>query len=44
MKKPLKTGDRFKASPDLENNEERILLKAGNRQLSRKLPEKDPSP
>ena len=36
MKKSPKTGDRFKATSDLENNEERDQLQARNRHLSRK--------
>ena len=37
MKKSLKTGGRFKATSDLENNEERDQLQAGDRHLSPKL-------
>ena len=33
-----------KTTSDLENNEGRLLLQAGNKQLSRKIPEKIPSP
>ena len=43
LKKLPKTGDRFKAMSDLENNEERVLS-AGDRQVSREFPEKVPSP
>ena len=31
-------GDRFTAISDLQNNEERVLFQAGNRQLSQKFP------
>ena len=40
LKKSSKTGDRFSAISDLQNNEERVLVQAGNRQLSQKFPEK----
>ena len=36
LKKSSKTGDRFSAISDLQNNEERVLFQAGNRQLSQK--------
>ena len=39
LKKSSKTGDRFTAISDLKNNEEHVLFRAGNRQLSRKFPE-----
>ena len=34
LKKLSKTGDQFTAISDLQNNEERVLLQVGNRQLS----------
>ena len=40
LKKSSKTGDRFTAISDLQNNEERALFHAGNKQLSQKFPEK----
>ena len=33
LKKSSKTGDRFLAVSDLQNNEERVLFQTGNRQL-----------
>ena len=36
LKKSFKTGDRFTAFSDLQNNEERVSLQAENRQLIRK--------
>ena len=36
LEKSLKTGDRFTAISDLQNNEKRALFQAGNRQLIRK--------
>ena len=44
LKKSSKTGDRFTAILDLQNNVEHILFQAGNRQLSQKFPEKASSP
>ena len=40
FKKSSKAGDRLTATSDLQNNEERVLFQAGNRQLSRKFSEK----
>ena len=40
LKKSSKTGDRFTAIPDIQNNEERVLFQAGNSQLCQKFPEK----
>ena len=40
LKKSLRTRDRFTAISDLQNNEERVLFQAGNRQLSQQFPEK----
>ena len=40
LKKSQKTGDRFTATSDLQNNVERVLFQAGNRQLSQKFREK----
>ena len=40
LKKSSKTGDRFTATSDLQNNVERALFQAGNRQLSQKIPGK----
>ena len=36
LKKLSKTGDRFTATSDLQNNMEHVLFQAGNRQLSHK--------
>ena len=44
LKKSSKTGDRFKATSDFQNNVELVLSQAGNRQLSQKFPEKVYSP
>ena len=44
LKKLSKTGDRFTATSDLQNNMERALFQAGNRQLSQKFPAKAYSP
>ena len=44
LKKSSKTGDQFTAISDLENNVERLLPQAGNRQLSQKFQEKVYSP
>ena len=44
LKKSSKTGDRFAATSDLQNNVERVLFQAGNRQLSQKFPDKVYSP
>ena len=43
-KKSSKTGDRFTATADLQNNVERVLFQAGNRQICRKFLEKVYSP
>ena len=44
LKKLSKTGDRFTAISDLQNNEEHVLFLAGNRQLSQKFLEQVYSP
>ena len=44
LKESSKTGDRFIAISHLQNNEERVLLQAGNRQLSGKFSEQVYSP
>ena len=44
LKMSSKTGDQFTATSDLQNNVERVLFQAGNRQLSQKLPERAYSP
>ena len=44
LKMSSKTGDRFTATSDLQNNVERVLFQAGNRQLSQKFPERVYSP
>ena len=44
LKKSSKTGDQFTAISDLQNNMERVLFQAGDRQLSQKFPEKVYSP
>ena len=44
LNKSSKTGDRFTATSDLQNNVECALLQAGNRQLCQKFPEKVYSP
>ena len=40
LEKSSKIGDRFTTTLDLQNNVERALFQAGNRQLSQKFPEK----
>ena len=40
LKKSSKSGDRFTAMSDVQNNEERVLFQAGNRQLRGPLHEK----
>ena len=44
LKKSSKTGDQFTAISDLQNNEKRVLVQVGNRQISRKLSEQLYSP
>ena len=44
LKKSSKTRDRFTATSDLQNNVERVLFQAGNRQLSQKFPKEVYSP
>ena len=44
IKNSSKTGDRFTATPDLQNNVECVLFQVGNRLLSQKFPEKVYSP
>ena len=44
LKKSSKTGDKFTAISDLQNNEERVLFQVGNRQLNRKFSEQVYSP
>ena len=44
LKKSSKTGDRFTAISDLQNNVRCVLFMAGNTQLSQKFPEKVYSP
>ena len=44
LKKFSKTGDRFTAISDLQNNEDRVLFQAEDRQLRQKFPEKVYSP
>ena len=44
VKKSSITGDQFTAISDRENNDESALFQAGNRELSRKFPEKVYSP
>ena len=44
LKKSLKIGDRFTAISDLRNNEQRVLVQAGERQLSQNFPAKVYSP
>ena len=44
IEKSAKTRDLFTAISDLQNNEERVLFQAGNRQLSRKILEQVYSP
>ena len=44
LKKSSKTGDRFTAISDLQNNEEHVLYQAGNRQLRRKFSKDVDSP
>ena len=44
LKKWSKTGDRFTATSDLQNNVEHASIQAGNRQLSQKFLEKVYSP
>ena len=39
LKESSKTGDRFTAISDVQNDEERVLFQDGNRQLSRKFSE-----
>ena len=40
LEQSSKTGHRFTATSDLQNNVGRALFQAGNRQLSQKFPEK----